>query len=154
MKTRRSKGALKRQATKLLLGLAVWLVVCVVACASCALGETTVDGASGDAVRIRKLPPAPRLAEEGFKVRKIGSRYEPMVDFDPSVFRLPGTQMTFAEYTYHPPGEDIGAEYGFLADDGRFLYVDEVERVGRRCPLCTRRRLLHSRWVRLRLLGA
>jgi hypothetical protein len=90
-------------------------------------GETTADDASGGAVRIRKLPPLPRPSEEGFKVKKVGSRYEPVVDFDPSVFRLPGTQMTFAAYTYLPPGDDIGAKYGFLVDDGRLLYVDEVD---------------------------
>ena len=127
MKTRGSKRSLKHPATMLLLGLSVWLVVCVMACGSYALGETTADGGSDGTLRARKLSPPPQPTGKGFKVKKIGSRYEPAVDFDPSVFRLPGTRMTFAEYTYLPPGEDIGAKYGFLVDDGRLFYVDEID---------------------------
>ncbi len=116
--------------TKLFLGLSVLLVVYVLACGSFVLGEATADGGACAAERIRRLPERPRPTEEGFEVKKVGSHYEPVVDFDPSVFRLPGTQMTFAEYTYLPPGEDIGAKYGFLVDDGRLFYVDEIDASG------------------------
>jgi hypothetical protein len=123
MKTR----GFERRVTKLLLGLSVWLVVCILACASSVRGETTADGTSGGAVRIRKLPPPPRFTEEGFEVKRVGSRDEPVVRYGPSVFRLPGTQMTFAAYSYLTPKDDLPfPKYGFFFDDGRFFYVDEI----------------------------
>jgi len=72
-----------------------------------------------------KAPPA--QVREGFEEKKVGSRYEPVPDDDFLVFRLPGTRMTFATYAYHMPGDDMPfPKYGFLFDDGRLFYVDEV----------------------------
>ena len=71
---------------------------------------------------------APPQGQERFEVKKVGSRDEPVVDFDPLVFRLPGTRMTFAAYDYLTPDDDMPVpKYGFLFDDGRFFYVDEVD---------------------------
>ena len=71
---------------------------------------------------------APPQVREGFEKKKVGTRDEPVVHYDWSVFRLPGTRMTFAAYDYLTPEEDIPVpKYGFLFDDGRFFYVDEVD---------------------------
>jgi hypothetical protein len=60
-------------------------------------------------------------------MKRVGSRCEPVVHYDNSVFRLPGTQMTFAAYTCLTPEWPTGLpRCGFLFDDGRFFYVKEV----------------------------
>ncbi len=63
----------------------------------------------------------------GFVLQRIGDRWEPVLHYS-HAFRLPGTNMRFGPYIYFTPeDEDIGVpKYGFLRDDGRFLYVDEL----------------------------
>ena len=121
MKTRGSGN----HVTKLFLRLSVSLVVCVMAAASTPC-VTTLNGGSDAAVQPRPEEPA-RPKQEGFEMKKVGSRYEPVVHYDTSVFRLPGTQMTFAAYNYLIPDDNLPPpKYGFLFDDGRFFYVDEA----------------------------
>jgi hypothetical protein len=77
------------------------------------------DAAQGKAVELIR----PKV---GFVLQRVGNRYEPVVHYD-ETFRLPGTHMRFAAYTYLVPDNEIVGEprYGFLLDDGRFYYLDE-----------------------------
>ena len=63
----------------------------------------------------------------GFVLQRIGDRWEPVLHHS-HAFRLPGTNMRFGPYVYFTPeDEDIGVpKFGFLRDDGRFFYVDEL----------------------------
>jgi hypothetical protein len=112
---------------KRLLCLSVSLAVCVVA-AALALGGTSPEQGSDTAPVPRasaQKPPRPKL-REGFEMRRVGSHYEPVVHWDPLVFRLPGTQMTFASYNYLTPHDEMAEpRYGFFLDNGRFYYVRE-----------------------------
>ena len=112
---------------KRLLCLPACLVV-YVAAAVLAFGGTA-PGQGSDTAPVPRAsaqkPPRPKVGE-GFKLKKVGSRYVPVVHWDPLVFRLPGTQMTFASYAYLTPDDEIEEpRYGFLLDDGRFYYVHE-----------------------------
>jgi hypothetical protein len=107
--TRGSKGISGREAKIRSSALIVCLAVCILAWTPCAPGGTV------------------QAKDKSFQFKKVGTRYEPEVHSDVLVFKLPGTEMTFAAYTCIPPGDDIGAKYGFFLDDGRFFYVDEVD---------------------------
>ncbi len=63
----------------------------------------------------------------GFALEKVGSRYEPVPRYN-KAFRLPGTNMRFGSYTYFiPEDEELGVpKWGFLLDNGRFFYVNEL----------------------------
>ena len=67
----------------------------------------------------------------GFVLQRVGGRYEPVVSYY-QLFRLPGTAMRFGSFTYLiPEDEEFGApKFGFLRDDHRFFYVDEIDAPG------------------------
>jgi len=82
--------------------------------------------------------PGPRLsarerphpkAPEGFEMRWVGNHCEPVVNdiHRHEVFKLPGTEMTFAAYDYIIPGDLLPEPVaGFLVDHTRFYYVDDL----------------------------
>ena len=128
--TRKEAWSMNKCGSKKLL---FFLSVCMVAVAGGSgliYGGIAAAGGSGAAQTeegarepVRQIPPK---GFEGFEVQKVGSRYEP-VAHDYEAFRLPGTGMRFAAYTYLSPwDEETGVPtYGFLLDDGRFFYVNE-----------------------------
>ena len=74
--------------------------------AAITLGPDLVYGGKAQDPGPDAAPAAPGIAQEapppeveGFEVKRVGSRYEPVARFDHLVFRLPGTRMTFAGYT-------------------------------------------------------
>jgi len=116
---------------KRLFCLSACLVVYVMACTP-VLGDAT-QGQAPTVARARwasaRKPPRPKLLE-GFEMRRVGSRYEPIVHelSKETVFRLPDTHMTFAAYAYIVKDDNLPEpRYGFLLDDGRFYYIDELD---------------------------
>jgi len=113
---------------KLLLCLVVFLTVF-------AGGAVSPFGGGSALAESQTAPPADATqgkAEEirpkvGFVLQRVGDRYEPVLHYS-EAFRLPGTSMRFGPYDYFTPeDEDIPVpKFGFLRDDGRFFYVDEL----------------------------
>ena len=107
--------------------LLVYLITCLafVSAGSTLHGQADapVTGQTGESGQHSAQQIHPRV---GFALQKVGSRYEPVVRYE-EAFRLPGTSMRFATFTYFTPeDEEMGLpKFGFLRDDGRFFYVDE-----------------------------
>ena len=105
------------------------LLVCLLACfiavsASPVLyGQGAEPPGKGGQQPVEVIHPKVR----GFALQKVGSRYEPVLQYD-EAFRLPGTNMRFGCYTYFTPeDEELGVpKWGFLLDNGRFFYVNEL----------------------------
>jgi len=108
-----------------LLSLAIWSVA-------------SLPGSAVTTPNSRCDTPGPRLsarvrphpkAGEGFEMRRVGNHCEPVVNDirRHEVFKLPGTDMTFATYDYIIPKELLPEPVaGFLVDHTRFYYLDDL----------------------------
>lgn len=112
------------------------LLLCLlVLFAAFAQGAASPFGGTAGLAQSDSAPPAESKAKPeevirpkvGFVLRRVGPRWEPVLCYY-QAFRLPGTRMRFGSYRYLiPEDEDIGApKYGFLRDDGRFFYLNEL----------------------------
>ena len=105
------------------------LLVCLLACfivvsaSPIVYGQGAEPSGKGGQQPMEVIHPKVR----GFALQKVGSRYEPVLHYD-KAFRLPGTNMRFGSYTYFiPEDEELGVpKWGFLLDNGRFFYVNEL----------------------------
>jgi hypothetical protein len=111
---------------RLLLLLLVFLATVGGSAASLLAGTTDPETAPpADAAQGKPLEAIkPKV---GFVLQRVGDRYEPVLHFS-KAFRLPGTSLRFGSYDYFTPeDEDLPVpKFGFLRDDGRFFYVDEL----------------------------
>ena len=112
--------------------LLVCLLVCFIAVSASPVlygqgaeppGSTSEPPGDGGQQSVEVIHPKVR----GFALQKVGSRYEPVPRYN-KAFRLPGTNMRFGSYTYFmPEDEELGVpKWGFLLDNGRFFYVNEL----------------------------
>jgi len=111
------------------------LLLCLVVFFAAPLGGVVSPFTGGPALAESETPPpadAQGKAEEirpkvGFVLQRVNGRYEPVLHFS-KAFRLPGTSLRFGSYDYFTPeDEDVPVpKFGFLRDEGRFFYVDEL----------------------------